>query len=83
MLLAVEVADSSLDYDLNRKPLIYAAFGVPELWVIDSARRVVHRFAGVRPEGYARRSLHGAAERLTPEVAPDVFSLRLDDLPEV
>jgi Uma2 family endonuclease len=38
VLLAVEVADSSLCYDLNRKPLVYAAFGVRELWVIDAGR---------------------------------------------
>ena len=31
VLLAVEVADSSLDYDLRKKPLVYAAFGVREL----------------------------------------------------
>lgn len=83
VLLAVEVAESSLDYDLNRKPLIYAAFGVAELWVIDAARRVVHRFAEPGPDGYARRSLHRASERLTPEQAPDVFALTLDALPEV
>src|SRR3954452_6757789 len=33
VLVAVEVADSSLDYDLHRKPLVYARFGVRELWV--------------------------------------------------
>ena len=81
--LAVEVADSSLDYDLNRKPLIYAAFGVAELWVIDAARRSVHRFDHPGPGGYARRSVHGAAERLTPRHAPDAFALTLDALPEV
>lgn len=37
-LLAVEVADSSLRWDLGRKALIYAQFGVPELWVIDAVR---------------------------------------------
>jgi hypothetical protein len=30
-LLAVEVADFSLSYDLGRKPQIYASFGVHEL----------------------------------------------------
>lgn len=83
VLLAVEVADSSLDYDLRRKPLIYASFGVPELWVIDAARRIVHRFAEPGAEGYAHQSSHSAAERLMPERAPDAFSLVLDDLPEV
>ncbi|MFD1704061.1 Uma2 family endonuclease [Methylopila henanensis] len=83
VLLAVEVADASLDYDLNRKPLIYAAFGVVELWVIDAARREIHRFAEPGPDGYGRRSGSAATERLLPERAPAAFALRLDDLPEV
>jgi Uma2 family endonuclease len=44
-LLAVEVADSSLSYDLGRKANLYAAHGVRELWVIDAATldTVTHR----------------------------------------
>ncbi|MCU0882492.1 MAG: Uma2 family endonuclease, partial [Hyphomonadaceae bacterium] len=35
VLLAVEVADSSLAFDLGSKAGLYAAAGVPELWVLD------------------------------------------------
>lgn len=43
--LIIEVAYSSLDFDLGRKRRLYALAGVPEYWVIDvDARRVhVHR----------------------------------------
>jgi Uma2 family endonuclease len=43
--LVVEVAHSSQDRDLVRKPAIYASSGFPEYWVIDLPRRevVVHR----------------------------------------
>ncbi len=34
--LAIEVAASSLRYDLGRKADVYAEFGVRELWVIDA-----------------------------------------------
>jgi Uma2 family endonuclease len=34
-LLAIEIADSSLKYDLGRKAQLYAAFGIRELWVVD------------------------------------------------
>ncbi|WP_306120194.1 MULTISPECIES: Uma2 family endonuclease [unclassified Roseitalea] len=34
-LLAVEIADSSLAYDLGRKARLYAEFGIGELWVVD------------------------------------------------
>ncbi|MEM1378770.1 MAG: Uma2 family endonuclease [Pseudomonadota bacterium] len=44
-LLAIEIADSSLSYDLGRKAGIYAQFGIRELWVMDvvAPRVVVHR----------------------------------------
>jgi len=83
VLLAVEVADSSLGYDLGRKPAIYAEFGVRELWVIDAVKRVVHVFRGVGPAGYADRATFTAADRVIPVVAPEAFAISLDSLPPV
>lgn len=60
-LLIVEVAESSLPYDLGVKVPLYARHGIPEVWVIDAATRTTHRFRGPRPEGYTDR------EVLTPE----------------
>jgi Uma2 family endonuclease len=39
--LAVEVADSSADFDLNDKADIYAWARIPEYWVVDLTRTVV------------------------------------------
>lgn len=63
-LLAVEVADSSLRWDLGRKARIYAAFGIPELWVIDAVKLIahVHRRPGL--EGYEQVTQHGEADTL-------------------
>ena len=36
-LLAIEIADSSLHYDLGRKAELYAEFGIDEVWVINAA----------------------------------------------
>lgn len=52
-LLAVEIADSSLRWDLGRKARIYANFGIPELWVIDAVARVTHIHRSPALEGYA------------------------------
>ena len=38
VLLVVEIADSSLRYDIGRKAALYAGFGIRELWVIDAVR---------------------------------------------
>jgi Uma2 family endonuclease len=45
LLLAIEVSDSTANFDLSRKAMLYAAAGVPEYWVLDLPRRllVVHR----------------------------------------
>jgi Uma2 family endonuclease len=51
-LLAVEVADSSLSWDLGRKARLYANFSIPELWVIEAVCRTAHLHAGPGLEGY-------------------------------
>jgi Uma2 family endonuclease len=43
-LLIVEVADTSLQYDLEVKRPIYARAGVAELWIVDVNRRELHQF---------------------------------------
>jgi Uma2 family endonuclease len=45
VLLAVEVADTSLRYDTGRKIAIYGAYGVREVWVINAATLItrIHR----------------------------------------
>ncbi|HZQ34868.1 MAG TPA: Uma2 family endonuclease, partial [Dehalococcoidia bacterium] len=45
VLLLVEVADSSLQYDLRRKLPLYAAAGIREVWITDLVhdRALIHR----------------------------------------
>ena len=45
ILLAIEVADSSLSMDLSKKAALYARAGIPEYWVLDIKKRrmIVHR----------------------------------------
>jgi len=83
VLLAVEVADSSLDYDLRRKPLIYAEHGVRELWVVSAATRTVHVHIGPGPGGYAWGREYRASDRVEPTSAPLDFAFSLDDLPQL
>jgi Uma2 family endonuclease len=41
--LVVEVADTTLRFDLTRKASIYAQHGMPEYWVIDVNGRTIHQ----------------------------------------
>lgn len=45
LLLAIEVADTSLGYDLRVKAPLYARFGIRDYWVVDAVRQTirVHR----------------------------------------
>jgi Uma2 family endonuclease len=70
--LVVEVADSSLGYDLGRKAGLYAGFGVVELWVIDAVKLRTHIHREPTRSGY--RDIAGAApgERLEPLLLPSL-----------
>ncbi|MGH6923680.1 MAG: Uma2 family endonuclease [Propylenella sp.] len=80
VLLAVEVADSSRDYDLKRKPGVHATHGVRELWVIDAAQRVAHVHLAPGKGQYSSTAARKSAERLEPTHAPMEFAFALDDL---
>jgi Uma2 family endonuclease len=80
VLLAVEIADSSLRYDQGRKAALYASFGIGELWVIDAVAMTTRAFRSPSPDGYLDIDDHAAAERVVPRFAPGEFALTLDDL---
>jgi Uma2 family endonuclease len=68
--LVVEVADTSLGYDLGRKANLYAAFGIVELWVIDAVRLTTRIHRDPSPSGYQSAVDYAADQRLVPECAP-------------
>jgi Uma2 family endonuclease len=51
VLLLIEVADPSLEYDRRIKLPLYARHGVPEVWIVDLIHRRIEFFR--RPEGEA------------------------------
>lgn len=53
VLLIVEIADSSLDYDRSKKLPLYASHGIPEVWLVDLTASCVVRYAGPTSSGYA------------------------------
>ena len=79
VMLAVEVADSSLAWDLGRKAGIYAGLGLPEYWVINARTLVttVHR----EPRGDAFMVIGDVTHlaTLTPLLLPSL-AVRLADL---
>ena len=71
-LLAVEVSDSSLDYDLKRKTQLYAVHGVREVWVIDAETMVTHVRRSPGVDGHRERLTVAADAPLVLPFAPEV-----------
>ncbi len=80
LLLAVEVADTSLRYDTGRKATIYAAGGVRELWTINAETLQTHIFTKPSAEGYLERRLIEPDEVLAPGFAPEI-AVKMAELP--
>jgi len=51
-LLVVEVAETTLSFDLGTKIPLYARSGVPEAWVVDLQERVLRVFRDPSASGY-------------------------------
>ena len=68
--LLIEVADSSLRYDLGEKAELYAEAGVREYWVVDVSNRCLHRMSDPMPEGFAKRDRVVSPERPAPLCLP-------------
>ncbi len=79
VLLVIEVADSSLEYDRGVKAQVYGRAGIPETWVKNLPEDCIERFTEPGPEGYARHTVHRRGETLTPVSLPDL-ELPVDEL---
>lgn len=74
--LLIEVCDSSLSRDRKKLPL-YAASGIPEVWLIDLNSRTVFVYRNPTPEGYPDPQEHRPGQTISPLAFPD-FSLSVD-----
>ena len=52
VLLLVEVADTTLAYDMSKKVPLYAAQGIQEVWIVDVEADRVHVFREPTEKGY-------------------------------
>jgi Uma2 family endonuclease len=71
-LLLIEVSDSSLSYDRNRKAAVYAAAGIVEYWIVNLRKRCLHVMRKPSREGYQ--------DILTLEPGDEVRALKIPEL---
>ncbi len=79
IILAIEVALTTLRFDLGRKAALYASHGVRELWVIDAERPVTHAHRNAGRDGWGSIDILPPTTLLSHLVLPS-FSVRLDEI---
>ncbi|MDO8678109.1 MAG: Uma2 family endonuclease, partial [Acidobacteriota bacterium] len=70
ILLIVEVAESSIDYDSDVKAGLYATAGVREYWLVDLTTGTVTRASAPSGGAYQRHQQHRSGESIAPDALP-------------
>lgn len=70
--LLIEVADSTLSYDRDRKAKIYAKANIPEYWVIDVKQQQVLIFRNAKGDTYQFSQVLGVKDAIAPAAFPEV-----------
>jgi len=78
-LLIIEVADSSIDYDRDVKAPLYAAAGIPEMWLFDVNQKLITGYSQPSPSGYKHIQHYEAGDALAMVAFADV-TFRWDEL---
>ncbi len=79
ILLVIEVAESSRDYDRNVKLPLYAAAGIPEAWLVDLVAQTVERHTEPHNGRYSLIALASRGQSLASTVLPGV-TIVVDDI---
>jgi Uma2 family endonuclease len=59
VMLVVEVADTSLQFDRDLKRPLYAAAGVPVVWLVDLDGQTIHVYSTPSGDHYETHATHG------------------------
>jgi Uma2 family endonuclease len=71
ILLIIEIAESSIDYDRDLKSRLYAAAGVPEYWLADLTDHSLTRYSAPVDGTYQSIQRYRSGDTLSPALLPD------------
>jgi Uma2 family endonuclease len=63
-LLLIEVSHTSLKYDREVKLPLYAAAGIPEVWIVDVTQQVVEQYSQPKENRYENVTIHSRGKRI-------------------
>lgn len=73
ILLIIEVADSTIAYDRDVKAPLYAANGIPEMWLFDVNQQIIEGYSQPSASGYKRSQRYEQDDTLSLLTFPDVI----------
>lgn len=82
ILLVIEVADSSLNYDRHEKLPRYAIAGVPEVWIVDieDDQYMIEQYSAPRDGHYSSKKEHSIGETVVSVSMPDTIRLVIEKI---
>lgn len=72
ILLIIEVADSSIDYDRHEKAPLYASVGIPEMWLFDVNKKAIEGYSQPSALGYKHIHRYDEGDTLAMLAFPDI-----------
>jgi len=73
VFLAVEVADTTLAFDLGTKVPLYARCGIAEVWVVDVNEQAIHVFREPSAAGYRTNFTAASGQSVACAALPGVL----------
>lgn len=72
ILLIIEVADSTISYDREVKMPLYAAAGIPEMWLFDVNEQVIFGYSQPAAKGYKKMQRYEKDDNFFMMAFPDI-----------
>jgi Uma2 family endonuclease len=72
VLLVIEVADHTLQYDKDIKLPLYARYGIPEVWIVDLKNRQLEVYTAPQDEAYQKSQRLRGTDKVIPHLLPDI-----------
>lgn len=72
VLLVIEVSDTTLRYDRTTKLALYAAAGIPEVWIVNLRVRQIERYNAPEGDRYTQDAVAERGQTLTSIVLPEL-----------
>ena len=77
--VVIEVSDSTLEFDRNRKAQVYGRAGVAQTLVLNLPEDCIENFTEPGPQGYARHTIHRRGDKIQLIALPHL-ELAVEDL---